>query len=187
MAQTASQTAAKALPAGLMVSAQTHAVDHESNHWMAFLYESTGDGTGVVRLGNFNPMRVMGVVTDKEDVLPVQLSPGSWPNTNSVSVKFDQPWPRGQSKRFGLLATNDSIAAGDNGEGKLSFDNTPGPNCIQQFILIANKSWGLQSSSEEPATKVTSGDFTVYVWQKHVVRNEGYRVDVTLQEKPEAL
>ena len=158
----------------------TVGVDQQGQCWMAFLNTLTGDGTGRAKLENFNTPRIMGVVTEAGDVLPVQMSPNDNGSYAAV-VQFKDPWPAGENRTLGLLTDIGPVHLNAQGSYDIQLNNIPWADKIQQIGVVTTPGWRLQSSINKPALSTASGSYQIHVWQKHLQKGEELNVNAKLE------
>jgi hypothetical protein len=56
-----------------------------------------------------------------------------------------------------------------------------GPEGIQQLMLVLPAGYRIKKESEPHHAARDAGNFRIFLWRKHVQKNENYRVDLILE------
>ena len=169
---------------GLPVFPQASGLDHTGTRWLGVMKDGgPDDGSGRLDLSNTSVTDIAGVVTFDRQVIPLQRSKNPASSWGPYRMWAELKRPRVPGEMFGVLIRSGSVPAATDRICRLQLGNWPGPECIQQLILVLPPTWRVRSSSQPETSTQEVGTTTVHLWQKHLAAKEGLTVDVELERQ----
>jgi RNA polymerase sigma-70 factor (ECF subfamily) len=157
----------------------TAGLDHQGTCWLAFRSTVDGDGTGRVRLGTFDPPRLMGAVASTGEAVSVEMVRSNFGNYAAMA-QFDS-WPAGEQRTIDLLGALAPETHTADGIREVHLHNRPDADTVQQIVLVATPGWQLKSATLPATASATVNGYTIHVWQKHLGKTETLDIRATLE------
>lgn len=172
----------------LPVLPQATGVDHAGTRWVGTLTGAGQDnGDGRLEFGNTSATDLAGVILADQQVgvVPLQRTrnpEGAW-GPYRMWIQLDKRQIAEGHMMFGIIMRSGTLGVGESGVYKLQLANWPGPECVQQLILVTPARWRVRTSSEPEAAMQALGNVTVHLWQKRLAPREGFIVNVELLQQ----
>ena len=174
-------------PAGkLEVNMLAESIDKKGELWIGIVERDknpAGTMSGEIGCSNTDASEPILILSDGGEILKHHLErrKASGPGKFKMFITLDKPWPTGEEKSIYWIMRGGRPRIENQNEFSFEIQNIKGSEGLQQLMLVLPAGYRIKTESEPYHAAKDVGDNKIFLWQKHVMENENYRVAVVVE------